>query len=109
MENSTISPNRCHSCKLQALNTTSIELLHSLTNELEDIKKRLLEIQSLQNQYLDAFEQKTLPVTILQERLQKLTAEKTALEQRQNEITAQLSSNDSKVIPVSSHYLLKYT
>lgn len=84
--------------KLQALNTTSIELLHSLSTELEDIKKRLLEIQSLQNQYLDAFEQKTLPVTILQERLQKLTAEKTALEQRQNEITAQLSSNDSKVI-----------
>lgn len=73
-------------------------MLHSLSTELEDIKKRLLEIQSLQNQYLDAFEQKTLPVTILQERLQKLTAEKTALEQRQNEITAQLSSNDSKVI-----------
>lgn len=84
--------------KLQALNTTSIELLHSLTMELEVIKKRLLEIQSLQNQYLDAFEQKTLPVTILHERLQKLSSEKTALEQRQNEITAQLSSNDSKVI-----------
>ncbi|AOP17536.1 hypothetical protein BL1202_04616 [Bacillus licheniformis] len=47
---------------------------------------------------MEAFEQKTLPIAILQERLQHVSKEKAELEQRHNEITGQLSSNDAKVI-----------
>lgn len=84
--------------KLQSINTTSIESLNQLNSELKQLENRLSEIQELQNRYLEAFEQKTLPIAILQERLQHVSNEKAELEQRHNEITGQLSSNDAKVI-----------
>lgn len=47
---------------------------------------------------MEAFEKNTLPVDILQERLQKVSNEKRELEQEKNEIIIQLGSIDSKVI-----------
>src|SRR5690554_5397689 len=47
---------------------------------------------------MDAFEKNTLPVDILQERLQKVSNDKRGLEQKKNEIIIQLGSIDSKVI-----------
>lgn len=62
------------------------------------MEDRLADIQELQNRYLEAFEQKTLPTAILQERLQQVSNEKAELEQKQNEINEHLSSSDAKVI-----------
>lgn len=47
---------------------------------------------------MEAFEKNTLPIDILQERLQKVSNEKRELEQKKNEIAVHLSSFDSKVI-----------
>lgn len=47
---------------------------------------------------MEAFEKNTLPIDILQERLQKVSNKKRELEQRKNEIIIQLGSIDSKLI-----------
>ena len=83
---------------IQNINTKSIESISQLNLELEQIEKQLSEIGSLQERYLVAFENNTFPAIILQERLQKVANEKKELEHRKNEITIQLSSNDTKVI-----------
>lgn len=79
-------------------NSSSASSLNKLNKELEQIENRLLEIQQLQDKYMEAFEKNTLPIDILQERLQKVSNEKRELEQKKNEITLHLSSSDSKVI-----------
>ncbi|MDI6683363.1 hypothetical protein ACIGLI_04910 [Bacillus subtilis] len=48
--------------------------------------------------HMEAFEKNTLPIDILQERLQKVSNKKIELEQRKNEIIIQLGSIDSKLI-----------
>ncbi|WP_206207675.1 recombinase family protein [Virgibacillus indicus] len=83
---------------LQDLNSNTVNAHGQLNQELDDIEKRLSEIESLQDRYLEAFEKNTLPTAILQDRLQKMGNEKEELEQRKNEIALQLSSTDSKVI-----------
>ncbi|MCU9602249.1 recombinase family protein [Pallidibacillus thermolactis] len=83
---------------LQDINSNSVGLLSQLNKELESIEERLTEIESLQDRYMEAFEKNTLPTSILQDRLQKVSNEKGELEQRKNEIAIQLGSNDSKVI-----------
>ncbi|WP_281998810.1 recombinase family protein [Priestia flexa] len=93
---------------LQDINSNSVNFLSQLNKELESIKGRLSEIESLQDRYLEAFEKNTLPMTILQERLQKVSNEKDDLEQRKNEITIQLTPTDSKIIqPELIEMLLK--
>src|SRR5690606_21091028 len=72
--------------------------ISKLNKELEKIEIRLKEIEQLQAKYMDAFEKNTLPVDILQERLQKVSNEKRELEQKKNEVIIQLGSIDSKVI-----------
>lgn len=99
---------------LHGINSTSFDSLNQLKKELELIGEQLSEIESLQNRYLEAFENNTLPTAILQERLQKVGVEKGELEQRKNEITIQLSSTDAKVIQpeliemLLEQFLLKY-
>ncbi|MGO5676657.1 recombinase family protein [Bacillus subtilis] len=93
---------------LQDINSNSVNFLSQLNKELESIKGRLSEIESLQDRYLEAFEKNTLPMTILQERLQKVSNEKDDLEQRKKEITIQLTPTDSKIIqPELIEMLLK--
>ncbi|MDF2903234.1 MAG: hypothetical protein K0S25_872 [Bacillus sp. (in: firmicutes)] len=48
---------------------------------------------------MGAFEQNLFPVSLLQERLPKVSKWKNDLEQKKNELSIQLSSSDSKVIP----------
>ncbi|WP_269919922.1 recombinase zinc beta ribbon domain-containing protein [Caldifermentibacillus hisashii] len=83
---------------LKEINSSSASSLNKLNKELEQIENRLLEIQQLQDKYMEAFEKNTLPIDILQERLQKVSNEKRELEQKKNEIAVHLSSSDSKVI-----------
>lgn len=83
---------------LKEINSSSASSLNKLNKELEQIENRLLEIQQLQDKYMEAFEKNTLPIDILQERLQKVSNEKRELEQKKNEIAVHLSSFDSKVI-----------
>lgn len=57
---------------------------------------------------MEAFEQNLFPVSILQERLQKLSKSKNDLEQKKNELSVQLSSSDTKIIPADVvKYLLE--
>src|SRR5690606_2180264 len=72
--------------------------ISKLNKELEKIEIRLKEIEQLQSKYMEAFEKNTLPVDILQERLQKVSNNKRGLEQKKNEVIIQLGSVDSKVI-----------
>lgn len=83
---------------LTEISSSSANSISQLIKELEEIEKRLKEIGQLQTKYMDAFEKNTLPVDILQERLQKVSNEKRELEQKKNEIAIKLSSIDSKVI-----------
>ncbi|MEH7114288.1 recombinase family protein [Neobacillus niacini] len=84
---------------LKEINSKSTEFLNQLTKELQSIDKLLIELLELQDRYLEAFEQKTFPIAVLQERLQKVTNEKAELEQKKNDILMQLDSYDSKFIP----------
>ncbi|WP_019154240.1 hypothetical protein [Robertmurraya massiliosenegalensis] len=61
--------------------------------------QQLVEVNALQEKYMQAFEQNLFPIAILQERLQKVSSNKTELEQKKNELSTYLSSSDSKVIP----------
>ncbi len=90
---------------IQSLNNQSFHATSELKRDLERIEKRLLEIEQLQEKYLEAFEQNLFPVAILQERLQQVAREKTKLEQMQNELSIQLSSSDTRVIP---HELVRF-
>ncbi|WP_100332660.1 recombinase family protein [Bacillus xiapuensis] len=80
------------------ISSSSAHSISKLNKELEKIEIRLKEIEQLQAKYMDAFEKNTLPVDILQERLQKVSNDKRGLEQKKNEIIIQLGSIDSKVI-----------
>nr|WP_144925588.1 recombinase family protein [Paenibacillus bovis] len=80
------------------ISSSSADSISQLNKELVEIEKRLKEIEQLQTKYLVAFEKNTLPVDILQERLQMVSNEKRELELKKNEIIIQLSSIDSKVI-----------
>ncbi|KIO65357.1 hypothetical protein B4065_2655 [Caldibacillus thermoamylovorans] len=83
---------------LTEISSTSAHAIKRLNIELEEIEKQLKEIEQLQAKYMEAFEKNTLPIDILQERLQKVSNEKRELEQKKNEIAVHLSSSDSKVI-----------
>lgn len=80
------------------ISSSSAHSISKLNKELEKIEIRLKEIEQLQAKYMDTFEKNTLPVDILQERLQKVSNDKRGLEQKKNEIIIQLGSIDSKVI-----------
>ncbi|WP_194840872.1 recombinase family protein [Filobacillus milosensis] len=78
------------------------DIIHSnsgIKKQLEIIENELLEVNARHEKYMEAFEQNLLPVSVVQERLQKLTKLKNELEQNKNELSVQLSSSDSKVIP----------
>lgn len=90
---------------IQSLNKQSVHSISVLKRDLEQIEKKLIDIQQLQEKYLEAFEQNLFPVAILQERLQQVAKEKTELEQKKNELSIQLSSSDTKVIP---HELVRF-
>lgn len=47
---------------------------------------------------MEAFEQNLFPVSVLQERLQKLAKSTNDLDQKKNELSVQLSSSDTKII-----------
>ena len=93
---------------LQDINSNSFDSHSQLNRKLENIEERLSEIESLQDRYMEAFEKKTLPTALLQERLQKVGNEKEELQQKKNDISVQLSSTDSKIIePELIEILLK--
>lgn len=81
-----------------------------LKDQLEIIETEFKETKAMQEKYMEAFEQNLFPVSILQERLQKLAKSKNDLEQKKNELSVQLSSSDSKIIPpdVVKQLLEKY-
>ncbi|HLS23327.1 MAG TPA: resolvase, partial [Pseudogracilibacillus sp.] len=83
---------------LTDISSNSAHSISQLNKELVEIEKRLKEIEQLQAKYMDAFEKNTLPIDILQERLQKVSDDKRGFEQRKNEVIMQLGSIDSKVI-----------
>jgi site-specific DNA recombinase len=80
----------------------------NVKEQLEAIEKELKEANALQEKYMGAFKQNLFPVSILQERLQKLAKSKNDLEQKKNELSVQLSSSDTKIIPPDQvRYLLE--
>lgn len=83
---------------LTEISSTSAHAIKRLNIELEEIEKQLKVIEQLQAKYMEAFEKNTLPIDILQERLQKVSDDKRGFEQRKNEVIMQLGSIDSKVI-----------
>ena len=66
------------------------------------IRIRINEANAMQEKYMEAFEQNLFPVSILQERLQKLSKSKNDLEQNKNELSIQLNSSDSKLFHQTS-------
>ncbi|MFB4475744.1 recombinase family protein, partial [Oceanobacillus caeni] len=72
------------------ISSSSAHTITQLNKELGAIEKQLKEIEQLQTRYMEAFEKNTLPVDILQERLQKVSNDKRGLEQKKNEIIIQL-------------------
>jgi site-specific DNA recombinase len=95
---------------IESINKDTIQSNVKLKEQLQKIETELNEAISMQEKYMEAFEQNLFPVSILQERLQKLTKSKNELEQKKNELSIQLSSSDSKFIPpdVVKHLLEKY-
>lgn len=52
---------------IQSLNKQSIHSTPKLKRDLEHTEKKLIDIQQLQEKYLEAFEQNLFPIAILQE------------------------------------------
>ncbi|TKC16690.1 recombinase family protein [Robertmurraya kyonggiensis] len=91
---------------INSLTKTSIESIKKLKKELEETDSKLEETLALQNRYLEAFEQNLFPVTVLQERLQQVAIEKSAIEQKRNNLITEISKSDTKVIPPELVHLL---
>ncbi|MBM7572555.1 vacuolar-type H+-ATPase subunit I/STV1 [Aquibacillus albus] len=84
---------------IENINKSTVQSNVKLKEQLEDIETELKEANAMQEKYMEAFEQNLFPVSILQERLQKLAKSKNDLEQKKNELSVQLSSSDTKIIP----------
>ncbi|WP_201716152.1 recombinase family protein [Rossellomorea arthrocnemi] len=95
---------------LENINKDTVQSNVKLKEQLDNIETELREANAIQEKYMEAFEQNLLPVSMLQERLQKLTNSRNDLEQKKNELSVQLSSSDSKIIPpdVVRHLLEQY-
>jgi site-specific DNA recombinase len=95
---------------IENINKDTVQSNVKLKEQLEKIDTELKESNAMQEKYMEAFEQNLFPVSILQERLQKLAKSKNDLEQKKNELSLQLSSSDTKIIPpdVVRHLLDKY-
>lgn len=95
---------------IESLNKKTVQSTIHNQHELEKFVQQLIKVNTMQEKYMEAFEQNLFPTAILQERLQKLSIEKKGLEQKKNELSIQLSSSDSKVIPpdVIRHLLEKF-
>lgn len=91
---------------INSLTKGSIESIKILKKELEETDSKLEETLALQNRYLEAFEQQLFPVTVLQERLQQVAIEKSAIEQKRNNLITEISKSDTKVIPPELVHLL---
>lgn len=83
---------------IEAINKDTIFTNIQLKDELEDIESQLNETNLNQEKYMEAFEHNSLPIAILQERLQKVSHQKAELEQRRSGLSIQLNSEDLKVI-----------
>ncbi|WP_214482829.1 recombinase family protein [Bacillus sp. SM2101] len=84
---------------IENINKDTVQLNVELKEQLENTETELKKANVMQDKYMEAFEQNLFPISILQERLQKLSISKTDLEQKKNELSVQLSSSDSKSIP----------
>ncbi|ARK31353.1 zinc ribbon domain-containing protein [Halalkalibacter krulwichiae] len=84
---------------IEKINKDTVQSNVKSKEQLESINTELKEANAMQEKYMEAFEQNLFPVSILQERLQKLAKSKNSLEQKKNELSIQLSSSDSKIIP----------
>lgn len=95
---------------IEKINKDTVQSNVKLKEQLESIETELKEANAMQEKYMEAFEQNLFPVSILQERLLKVSKTKNELEQKKNELSVQLSSSDTKVIPpdVVKYLLEKY-
>jgi site-specific DNA recombinase len=95
---------------IENINKDTVHTNVILKEQLDSIEAELKEANAMQEKYMEAFEQNLFPVSILQERLQKLARSKNDLEQKKNELSIQLSSSDTKIIPPDPvrHLLEKY-
>lgn len=84
---------------IKKINKSTVNANLDLQNQLKLVEKQLNDLHALQEKYMEAFEQNLFPMSILQERLQKVVKQKSELEQKKNELSVKLSSSDSKIIP----------
>ncbi|MDG4657580.1 zinc ribbon domain-containing protein [Ectobacillus antri] len=105
-----LNDSACFSQAIESINKDTVHTNVKLKEQLELIETELKEANAMQEKYMEAFEQNLFPVSILQERLQKLAKSKNDLDQKKNELSVQLSSSDTKIIPpdVVRHLLEKY-
>ncbi|MEA3321510.1 MAG: recombinase family protein [Bacillota bacterium] len=95
---------------IENINKNTVQSNLKLKKQLDTIETEITETNAMQEKYMEAFEQNLFPISILQERLQKVSNRKHSLQQKKNELSYQLSSSDLKVIPpeVVRHLLEKY-
>jgi site-specific DNA recombinase len=84
---------------IENINKDALQANQKLKMELETIESKLNQIHAVQDKYMEAFEQNTLPISVLQERLQEVSARKQVLDQKKNELSIKLSSSESRGIP----------
>jgi len=84
---------------IEVINKDKVQSNIELKKQIEHLNAELHTASSLEEKYMGAFEQNLFPVAILQERLQKVSHQKNELQQKKNELSVQLSSSESKIIP----------
>jgi site-specific DNA recombinase len=84
---------------IENINKDTVQSNVQLKDQIGIIETELNDAIAKQEKYMEAYEQNLFPVSLLQERLQKVSKWKTDLEQKKNELSLQLSSSDAKVIP----------
>ncbi|MFC5542810.1 zinc ribbon domain-containing protein [Ureibacillus suwonensis] len=82
--------------KILSINRTAEENQDTLLYELDKLNGRLQELTELQEKYFNAFEKNLFPISMLQERLDIITKEKAAIEQKIYEMQNGLQQAETK-------------
>lgn len=84
--------------KIQGINQNNSQHENAFQQEIDELNKRINELNDLQERYFHAFENKLFPLDMLQDRLRLVSEEKTAIEYKLNSLRGEITRSINKTI-----------
>jgi site-specific DNA recombinase len=85
---------------VNTINQERINNIEPLQREQHILQSNLKELKGLQKRYFEAFEKQSLPLDMLQERMQALSEDKIKIEEQLQQIAIELRSSEQDPVPV---------